>query len=195
MTLVSPEEVAKVREKTANQKGPYKYDKLVASAPQTLIPQDDWKITASHTAATRIGGTASPRSAFNFEGWTTGESQKNGMWFQVELPQARNFTEVQFNSPPIRRGPWRNPLPSIPTYPISYEIEVSLDGKSWKKVAAGKGGEANVLIAFAPERGRLLRIRQNANAEKREDGLETPWNIQELKIFGMADKERIVTSK
>jgi mono/diheme cytochrome c family protein len=194
-SLVSAEEVAKVREKTTHQKGPYRYDKLIASVPQELIPGTDWKITASHTVATRIGGTASPKSAFNFEGWSTGEQQKNGMWFQIELPKAVEFTEIHFNSPPVRRGPWRNPLPSIPTYPIAYEVEVSLDGKSWKTVLKDKGVDENTHIAFMPEKGRFLRIRQTGDAEKREDGLPVPWNLRELKVYAQAGTEKMITSK
>ena len=194
-SIISAEDVAKVREKTANKKGSYKYDELVASVPQSLIPQDDWKILASHTAPTRIGGTGAPKSAFNFEGWTTGESQKTGMWFQIELAEKVSFSEIHFNSPPIRRGPWRNPLPSIPTYPIAYEIAISLDGKSWKTVAQGKGEETNTLISFAPESGRFLRIRQTGDAEKREDGLAVPWNIRELKVFAKKEDDTRITSK
>ncbi len=193
-SIVSADDVAKIRKKTANQKGPYRYDKLLASVPQELIPAEDWKITASHTAPTRIGGTAAPKSAFNFEGWTTGDSQSDGMWFQIELPKSASFMEIHFNSPPIRRGPWRNPLPSIPTYPIAYEVEVSLDGKSWKTVVEGTGLDDNTYISFTPEKGRFLRLRQTGNAEKREDGLAIPWNLRELKVFAQPNDEEMITS-
>ncbi|PHN07285.1 sorbosone dehydrogenase [Flavilitoribacter nigricans DSM 23189 = NBRC 102662] len=185
-SLVTAEEVARVRSATAGQEGPYQYDALLASVPQVLIPQEGWKVTASHSASARIGGTASPKSAFNFEGWTTGEQQKEGMWFQVELPQATTLTEIHFTAPPIRRG-WRpGSPPPIHTYPRAYEIQVSMDGKSWKQpVASGQCDEPDNIIAFQPVKARYLRITQTGSVEQEEE--KAPWAMKELKLFGLAE--------
>lgn len=190
-SLVTAEQVARVRTATAGQKTPYQYEALMASVPQVLLPQNDWKITASHTAPNRIGGTASPKSAFNFEGWTTGEKQAKGMWFQVEFPKVTTITELHFNAPPISRG-WRpGSPPPLQTYPRGYTVQISMDGKNWTKtVASGEGTEPNLAISFAPVQAKFLRITQTGTVTAEE---EAPWSMRQLKIFGMVGngEERI----
>lgn len=183
-SLVSAADVAKVRAATTDQDAPYQYDALIASVPQVLIPQEDWKVTASHSASARIGGTASPKSAFNFEGWTTGEQQREGMWFQIELPKPTTLTEIHFTAPPIRRG-WRpGSPPPIHTYPRGYEVQVSMDGKNWNKaIASGQCTEPDNLIAFQPVQARYLRITQTGSVENEEE--KAPWAMKELKVFGL----------
>jgi mono/diheme cytochrome c family protein/glucose/arabinose dehydrogenase len=190
-SFVMPEDVARVRKATAGQSGPYTFDVLMASVPQILIPQDDWKITASHSASARIGGTASPKSAFNFEGWTTGDKQQAGMWFQVELPKATTLTEVHFNSPPIRRG-WRpGSPPPIQTYPRGYEIEVSLDGQDWAPpVATGACNDPDNIITFYPVKAKYLRITQTGSTDGEEE--KAPWAMKELQLFGLSGQEEMV---
>lgn len=185
-SLVTPAEVAKIRETTATQDAPYQYDALIAGVPQVLIPRENWKVTASHSASARIGGTASPKSAFNFEGWTTGEQQREGMWFQVELPQPTTLTEVHFTAPPIRRG-WRpGSPPPIHTYPRGYEIQVSMDGKSWNQpIASGQCNEPENVIAFYPVKARYLRITQTGSVENEEE--KAPWAMKELKVYGLPE--------
>jgi hypothetical protein len=152
------------------------------SVPQALTPTEDWKLTASHSVATRIGGTASPRSAFNFEGWSTGETQKKGMWFQIEFPDPQVITEIHFNSPPKRRGSWRDNIPPFETFPRGYEVQVSADGTNWNSVSTGEGGHQEVAISFDPVSARFLRITQTAALE--EEG-EIPWSMRQMKIYGM----------
>lgn len=182
---VNAEEVAEVRKGTAEQNGPYQYDALIAEVPQVLLPQEDWKVTASHTASARIGGTASPMSAFNFEGWTTGEQQEAGMWFQVELPKPTTLTEIHFTAPPISRG-WRpGSPPPIQTYPRAYEIQISMDGQSWDQpVASGQCDEPENVIAFYPVKAKYLRITQTGSVDQEEE--KAPWSMKEFKVFGLA---------
>ena len=189
-SFVMPEDVARVRQATAGQNAPYHFEELMAAVPQVLLPQENWKITASHSASARIGGTASPKSAFNFEGWTTGEQQKAGMWFQVELPEAATLTEIHFNSPPIRRG-WRpDAPPPIHTYPRAYEILVSLDGQDWTTVALGTGNDPDISITFPPVKTRYLRINQTGTVENGE--VKVPWSMKELQLFGVTGKEELI---
>ena len=181
VSLVRPEEVAAVRKKTQTVQGPYTYGELTASTPQVLPLEDSWKLTASHTAPTRIGGTASPRSAFNFEGWTTGEIQEPGMWFQIALPGEENLTEIHFNAPPIRKG-WGPDAPApIQTFPRGYRLELSRDGKEWKEVAAGNPDSQEVQIVFPPTPARFIRITQTASPEVSPD--EIPWSMRQMKVY------------
>lgn len=188
-SLITPQQVAKIRAKTAEQKSMYHYEKLLKIVPQELSPQEGWKITASHTASTRIGGNVSPQSAFTYEGWSTGGRQTKGMWYQVEFPKEVNVAELQFVAPAsIKRG-WRRdpnapqtPPPMIQTYPRAYIVETSSDGTHWQEAMAEmKGREGENVITFANTKTRFLRLKLNEElAKDRED---IPWSMRQLKIF------------
>lgn len=186
--LVSPQQVAEVRAKSSSQQGPYQYHELLASVPRQLVPAQNWKVTASHNAPTRIGGTSSTASAFNYEGWTTGENQKKGMWFQVSLPEAENLTELQFNSPPVRKGWGPDAPPPIHTYPRSFEIQVSKDGKTWSTVSSGKGESPDIAVNFNPVKTRFLRILHTGIPSGGEEH-DIPWSMKQMKLFAIPDKQ------
>lgn len=182
-TMITKEEVSQIRQKTKGREKPYTYDELVSDVPQILLPSKEWKITASHTVPTRIGGSASPASAFNFEGWSTGGNQKKGMWFQIEFPEQMNLSEVHFNAPPISRG-WRpDAPPPLQTFPRSYILEVSIDGATWQPLAENTANHANIAIVFKPTQLKFLRITLAADFGPEED-LEIPWSIRQMKLYG-----------
>ena len=181
-STVTSEYVAEVRAKTIDQQGAYSYNELIQSVPTFLPIQPDWKVTASHTAPNRIGGTASPKSAFNFEGWTTGENQKEGMWFQVEFPNALTLTGLQFNSPPISRG-WREGSPPpLQTYAKSYEISTSKDGENWIILDTGEGTDQDFKLDFNPVLTKYLKFILTATVENENT---IPWRIRQLKLYAL----------
>ncbi|HEX6924132.1 MAG TPA: c-type cytochrome [Longimicrobiaceae bacterium] len=177
---VTPEEVARVRA-SSQRTEPWSYDELVASIPTELELDDSWKLSASH-------GTERARGAFNFAGWSTGARQAPGMWFQVELPEPRRLTELQFESPMqrIRREP---PAPQageapqravfVPTGPAKYRVELSLDGRAWTPVAEGEARSVRTRIAFPAQEARFLRIVRTGEAG---DG-EAAWTMMGLRLF------------
>jgi mono/diheme cytochrome c family protein len=184
-SMVRPEEVARIRENTAGHTKPYTFGELMASVPQVLPLGDSWKLTASHTVPTRIGGTASPRSAFNFEGWSTGEHQQPGMWFQIEFPVTATLTELHFNAPPIRKG-WGADAPApIQTYPRGYKLEVSTDGTTWQEVASGQPDNQEVKMVFEPASAKFIKITQTGTPEDSPD--EIPWSMRQMKIYGYSE--------
>lgn len=190
-SLVKPEDVARVRKSTVGQSKPYTFDVLWAAVPAVIDPTADWKITASHTGEVRKGSTVSPRAAFTFEGWTTGVTQKAGMWFQVEFPKPVSLSEIQFKSPSIRRGRGNEP-PPIPTAPRGYNVELSDDGKTWTKVVSnGEGTGSNSTIRFAPAMAKFMRMtltksEEIIHGERRGQpfDFEVVWNMRELKLYG-----------
>lgn len=188
-SIISPEQVAEVRLKSQIQKGPYHFHEILESVPQILVPSDHWKITASHSAPSRIGGTDSPSSAFNFEGWTTGERQRKGMWYQIEFPNVTTVTEIHFNSPPKRRGNYRDRIPPFQTYPRSYELQVASDGTNWNTIKSGKCDSANTILSFTPNATKFLRILLTDNLE--EEG-EIPWSMRQMKIFGLLQNKKLI---
>jgi mono/diheme cytochrome c family protein len=192
-SVVTAADVARVREETSSQKGPYTFDALWTSVPKVLAPTDKWKMTASHTGETRKGSTASAAGAFTFEGWTTGTTQKAGMWYQVEMPTTASISEIQFKSPPISRG-WREGSPPpIHTSPRAFDVETSLDGKQWTKIVAnGEGTRASTTIRFEPVPAKFIRITLTksedvVHGERRGKpfDFEVVWNMREMKVFGL----------
>ncbi|HZY80513.1 MAG TPA: discoidin domain-containing protein [Cyclobacteriaceae bacterium] len=192
-SLITPEDVARVRKETASQKTPYTFDQLWASVPRHIQPNANWKLTASHAAETRKGSNASAEGALTFEGWTTGVTQKAGMWFQIELPAVTNVTEIQFLSPPISRG-WRpGSPPPIHTYPKEYDLEVSTDGTQWTRIITnGQGDKPQMAIRFAPVQAKFLKItlkksEEIVHGERRGQpfDFEVAWTMRMLKVFGM----------
>ncbi|MBT8185712.1 MAG: c-type cytochrome [Eudoraea sp.] len=181
-SMITPEEVALVRSRTADKNAPYKYEELLSEVPQILVPSKAWKVTASHTVPTRIGGTAAASSAFNFEGWSTGETQKEGMWFQIEFPEILSVSELHFNSPPKSRGWSPTAPPPLQTFPRSYVLEASVDGINWKKLIEGKCDQADVLIVFDLVKAKFLRITQLENIEVNDSDI--PWAMRQMKIYG-----------
>lgn len=191
-SIVKTEDVTHVRKETADQKTPYTYEQLWASIPKKLEPESSWKVTASHTAEVRKGSTATARAAFTFEGWTTGTTQQEGMWFQIELPKAATFSELQFISPPISRG-WREGSPPpIQTCPSGYNVSISTDGTNWTDIVTnGEGKGATNAIRFDPVNAKFLRITLTKSESiihgerfGKPFDFEVTWSMRELKLYG-----------
>lgn len=191
-SLVKSEEVARVRKATAGQSRSYTFDELWPTIPKALEPSDAWKVTASHTGAVRKGSTANPRAAFNFEGWTTGVTQQEGMWFQVEFPEAITVSELHFKSQAISRGWRQGSPPPIQTAPRAYNVEVSDDGKSWRPVLTnGEGTRSSSIIRIEPSKAKFIRIILTKSEEiihgerfGRPFDFEVVWNMREMKLYG-----------
>lgn len=113
-SFVTPQQVAKLRAKTSTQKTLYKFDALNKLIPKELSVDSTWVVSASHTFNPRIGGNQSATSAFTYEGWSTGKQQEKGMWFQIQLPQVMNLSEMQFITPPSMRFGPQGPRPQAP---------------------------------------------------------------------------------
>ena len=90
-TPISPADVAKARAATAARKAPWPVAELESSLPRLIVRDASWKATASHNPAVAPNG-------FGIQPWTSGDPQKAGMWYQVELPQPTQITELQFES-------------------------------------------------------------------------------------------------
>lgn len=188
-SLISADMVAKIRQKTAGQTGMYQYASLIQSVPRELQQREGWKVTASNTASTRIGGNVSPTSAFTYEGWSTGIKQEKGMWYQIEFPTETAVSEIQFNSAAMVKKGWV-PKPNTPpgqrpmvqTHPRVYNIESSSDGVNWQStLVAIKGNDGDNIIALNPRKAKFIRIKLEQGLEGTEDDI--PWTMKQLKIF------------
>jgi len=183
-SLATMEDVARVRAATAARKMPWTVPELEASLPRLLVPAASWKVTASHEGhptpqANAEGGynyTASAAGVLTFLGWTTGVPQQAGMWLQIELPEPVTLTEMQFVASSVAGA--RGAAP-VSTFPRAYQVQVSLDGRTWgQPVAEGQGSPATTTITFAPVRARFVRITQTASAND-----APPWSMRLLRLF------------
>ncbi|MFD2932671.1 DUF7133 domain-containing protein [Spirosoma flavum] len=189
-SLISAQQVARVRQKTADQKGSYQYAQLSKLTPYELQPQA-LTVTASHTASTRIGGNVSPASAFTYEGWSTGGRQEKGMWYQIEFPKEVNVAELRFTaSQSIKKGWKPTPgqpmgsmkIPFIQNYPRAFIIEVSSDGQTWHEVPAeAKGVEGDNIISLNGVKAKFLKMQLSESLANDPD--EIPWSMGQLKVF------------
>ena len=116
---------------------------------------------------------------FSFEGWTSGIDQRPGMWFQIEMPESKTISEVQYYSPPKRQGFGRDALPPLPTYPMKFSFQKSLDGQIWETVLEDStSDQTQSILTFDPVQAKFLKIIQTGGPGT------SPWVMRELKIYG-----------
>lgn len=90
-SIVSPVDVARVRASVVARKDPWAVPELESRLPRLIVRDPSWKATASHNPAIAANG-------FGIQPWTSGDPQKPGMWYEVELPQPTQVAEVTFES-------------------------------------------------------------------------------------------------
>ncbi len=100
--------------------------------------------------------------------WSTGASQVNGQWFQVDLGSVNAFNKIVLNC-----------VNSANDYPRGYQIYVSNDGVNWgSSIATNTGTSGITTITFSPQSARYIRIIQTGSAPG------TFWSIDEFNVFG-----------
>jgi hypothetical protein len=126
-----------------------------------------WVATASVSAggqppANAIDGDPSTR-------WSTGASQANGQWFQIDMGATNTFSQLVLDA-----------TASAGDYPRGYQVYVSSDGVNWgSPVASGAGSSAITTINFAAKNARYIRVIQTGS----NSGW---WSIHELNVYGGA---------
>jgi mono/diheme cytochrome c family protein len=180
-SFVTPSDVARVRAATASRKSMWTHAELDATIPRLLPPEPTWVVTASHDTDRAAGG-------LTLASWVTSGPQEPGMWFQVELARPATITEIQFESGPPGgrsaggRGAGRGgqgPAPIFLSYPLAYQVHVSMDGKSWgAPVAQGAGAGTPTVISFRPVQAKFVRITQTGKAEN-----APPWSVLGFRVF------------
>jgi len=119
-------------------------------------------------ASASVGG--SPGNAIDGDittRWSTGVSEANGQWFQVDMGLTNNFSQLVLD-----QGS------SSGDYPVGYQVVVSNDGNVWSgPVATGAGTTGKTIINFNVQTARFVRIIQIGSAGNW-------WSIHEFNVYG-----------
>ena len=171
--LVSAADVARVRAATEGRATMWTVAELEETLP-TRLSTAGWTTTASH-------GTDVDK-ALTLRGWSTGEPQAPGMWYQIELPEPARVTEIRFDSP-TQGGRGRNGgIPPQVQAPLAYSVQVSMDGQTWSDpVAQGSDAGSSTTIAFEPTEAKFIRITQTGTA--RAD--DPAWSMNNLQVWAV----------
>lgn len=154
--LLAPTDVARVRTASARRKTSWTVAEIASSLPVPLEPASTWQVTASHNSA-------AARAGLTLAGWTSGQPQQKGMWYQVELPETVMLAEVQFDAAgggPLGRAARAGGTGASPTtgYARLYQIQVSTDGRTWTAPVASAVGTPLNVQSFGPVRARFVRV-------------------------------------
>ena len=162
--MLYPRDVAALREEHAARKTPWTQEEIEQLAPPILANEKDWKLSANNGA----NGVAAAIDHDPKSRYTTGATQKPGMWFQIEFPSETTLKTIVLDS-----------TSSGNDYPRGYEVHVSDDGKNWgQPVAKGVGsGPVTTIQIPAGTKSHFVKITQTG-----QDGFY--WSIHELTIFG-----------
>jgi mono/diheme cytochrome c family protein len=170
--FVTTADVTRVRATSASRRSSWTVPELEASLPVMLPASDAWRATASHNSD-RAGG------ALTLAAWSSGPNPPPGMWFQVELPEPVQITEVQFNVAGAGRGGGGRGAAASPPLVRQYAVVVSIDGKTWgKPVGAGSGTTGLSTIGFMPVRAKFVRVLETHGPDN-----AAPWTISNLRVF------------
>jgi mono/diheme cytochrome c family protein len=83
----------------------------------------------------------------------------------------------QPSAPAAGRG--RGGAPIFGSYPLAYQVQVSMDGKAWgKPVAEGTGTGTPTIITFKPVQAKFVRVTQTGKAED-----APPWSVLAFRIY------------
>ncbi|HLG77828.1 MAG TPA: discoidin domain-containing protein, partial [Ktedonobacteraceae bacterium] len=126
------------------------------------LDRSGWQVSASSSSdsdvpANAIDGDPGTR-------WSTGASQTNGQWFQIDLGSTQSFNKIVLDA-----------TNSSNDYPASYEVDVSNDGSNWSSVATGNGSTVTT-ITFGTQSARYIKIVQTGSSS-------WWWSIHELNVY------------
>jgi hypothetical protein len=140
------------------------------STQVTAIPgaldRSGWLASASSTES---GGSPSYAIDGNVSTrWSTGASQSDGQWFEVDMIGTNTFYELSLDA-----------AGSSNDYPRGYQVNVSNDGSNWgSPVATGSGTSALTLITFPSQTARYIRVTQTGNNS-------LWWSVHEFNVVGV----------
>jgi hypothetical protein len=136
-----------------------------ASFTNQALPSAGWLASASHT----FSANSMPQKALDGDGgtqWENGTGQRPGMWFQVDMLQARPFFRVDMS------------CTSNADYARGVRVLASEDGQTFTPITGAIAGEPELHLDFGKARiARYLRF------ELQQDAGNLWWRIDELRVL------------
>jgi uncharacterized repeat protein (TIGR02543 family) len=136
------------------------------------LPRTGWVASASTggSPGNAIDGNLGTR-------WSTGVSQANGQWFQVDMGSAQTFSRIVMDA-----------TGSAGDYPRGYQVYVSNDGSNWGSPVATGTGSAVTTVNFASQTARYIRVTQTGSVA----GIW--WSIHEFNAYLFVTSYTLATS-
>lgn len=133
--------------------------------------REDWHALATQSTG---GGERNPANAFSGgirTRWTSGEPQREGMWFQLDMGRIRTITKITFD--------WGN---SINNFPKRYHLKISAQGDTWED------HELDDSLSFVIPQATATRYVRLEIIEPRVRGPEEHqqaywWSIHDIKVY------------
>lgn len=142
-----------------------KYTNGSIAPSRGVYAKTGWTALASVTEAGQVPGNALDNN--NNTWWSTGVSQANGQWFQVDMGETKTFDQVSFETTSAYSG----------DYPISYQLQVSSNGSSWTTLKGGSGFGNKMVLQFPRQSARYIKILQTGSST------EKWWRIGEFNVY------------
>jgi hypothetical protein len=207
-SFITPADVARVRSGTGNRKSMWTYPELEATLPRVLPPDPSWKATASHNPERAANGltlaawtTVVPQepgmwfqvelpqaariTEVHFESGPPGRRRPTGRGAgrggdgRGADGRAGEGRGVEGRGAEGERGGGRGGPPPFGSYPLGYQVHVSMDGRSWgTPIAKGKGTGTPTIITFRPVQAKYVRITQTEQAPN-----ALPWSVLAFRVY------------
>lgn len=179
-SIVTADEVARVRAATADRTTSWTAPELEATVPALVEATPEWTVTASHNSQNAARVVASTGQS-----WTSGAPQEPGMYLQIAMDESVQLTEIQIDTPPVgfgRGGRGRGgagSAPPAPGFARGYEVQVSTDGNQWTTIASGEGAAGTTVVMLdEPVASRFVRVNQTATTP------DAPaWMVQQIRLY------------
>jgi hypothetical protein len=114
--------------------------------------------------------------------WSTTQNQKPGMWFQLDLGNAKTVSQVKLDNDG-----------SPNDYPRGYIIKLSPDEKNWETVAQNPNNREAVNVVFTPRQARFIRIEQTGESDRWWWSIHEIYVSTEVRVTGQASHNNILT--
>lgn len=130
----------------------------------TLAAQKIFKNMCKASANLNSGEARMAIDSDNNSRWHTGEDQKPGQWFAVDMGDAYTLSSITLDSGKTPQD-----------YPRGYQVYVSNDNQNWgSPVAEGKGTDRVLKIDLPQAKGRYVKIVQTGSVPQYN------WTIYEI---------------
>ena len=133
------------RRRRAGQEGDARAEEAVDRRRAGRVTADDAARRSRRGRSARVTTAQPPSYGLNYVAWSTGEPQKPGMWFQVELPEPAMLTELVFETTAGGRG-------GVPTG--AFGTQGPVPGRGAAPASRRPGGRRGRQAPAAPARGR-----------------------------------------